>query len=195
LQKEIKALNEQKSKLETSLSTGKGELKTLNDELQKAKALAGLTEVKGPGVMITLTDSKKRPPSSRVYDYDKYLVHDIDLQQVVHELLASGAEAIAIKDQRIVARTAIRCVGPTIQVNSVAISPPYVIVAIGDVGTLTGGLNLPMGVLESIRRYDPGMIKLESKKALAIPAYAGSTDLRYAKPAATPTHKSESGNQ
>lgn len=182
LEKEINDLRESKTKLENALAGRNDEVKTVNDELQKTKMLAGLMEVAGPGIVLTLQDSKKRPPTLRAFEQDKYNIHDVDLQQVVHELVASGAEAIAIKDQRITSRTAIRCVGPTIQVNSVPIAPPYVITAIGDPGTLAGGLNLPFGVLDGMRRYDPAMFSLEQKKRVVIPAYSGSTEMRYAKP-------------
>src|SRR5437016_6394793 len=58
LTQENARLNEQKTKLENSLAQGSGEGKTLNEELQKAKVLAGLTPVKGPGVVLILQDSK-----------------------------------------------------------------------------------------------------------------------------------------
>lgn len=182
LEKEIADLRERATKLENSLAKGNDQLKTLNDELQKDKLLAGLTEVKGPGIDLVLVDSEKRPPSNRAFDADKYIIHDVDLQQVVNELWASGAEAIAISNQRVTSRTSIRCVGPTIQVNGVPVSPPYSIAAIGDPSTLAGALNLPYGVLDGLRRYDPAMFKLEKRQKLVLPAFTGSTETRYARP-------------
>jgi uncharacterized protein YlxW (UPF0749 family) len=67
-------------------------------------------------------------------------------------------------------------------VNNIPLVPPYVINAVGDSGTLYGGLNLPNGVLEGMKRYDPDMAKVEKKKDIMIPAYTGSTEVRYAKP-------------
>lgn len=182
LEKEIADLRESKTKLENSLAEGDSLLKTLNEELQKVKGLAGLTEVKGPGVVLVLQDSKKRPQSSRAFDAPNYIIHDTDLQQAVNELYASGAEAIAVNNQRLIHRSAIRCVGPTIQVNGVPISPPFEIKAIGDPNTLCSGLNLPLGVLDSLRRSDPKMVTLEKKSEIVLPAYTGSTEVKYAKP-------------
>src|SRR5438067_7373537 len=51
LQKEIAKLQDDKTKLETSLAQGDNQAKTLNDELQKTKLMAGLTPVHGPGVI------------------------------------------------------------------------------------------------------------------------------------------------
>jgi uncharacterized protein YlxW (UPF0749 family) len=191
MEKEIASLRDQKTKLESTLAQGTGEAKALNDELQKTKLLAGLTPVRGVGIVLTLQDSKKRPPSDRIAERDKYTIHDLDLQQAVNELGASGAEAIAINGQRVIGRTAIRCVGPTIQVNGVPLSNPFEVSAIGDPDTLASALNLPWGLLDEMRRYDPAMCRITKRgkgHELELPAYTGNTDVRYAKPAGTSGH-------
>ncbi len=179
-EKEIADLREKQTKLENVLAQGSGKLKALNDELQNAKLLSGLIEVQGPGIVLTLQDGK--PRSHRAFDASRFTIHDYDLQMVVNELIASGAEAIAINGQRVVARTAVRCVGPTIMVNSVPVVPPFEIVAIGDPGTMAGGLNLPGGYLDDLRITDPSMFRLEKRADLVVPAYTGSTEVRWAKP-------------
>lgn len=184
--KEIADLRERITEMENTLAEGSNQAKTLNEQLQQVKLLAGLTEVHGPGIVLSLEDSKKQPPTARAFEADKYIIHDVDLQQIVNELGASGAEAIAINDQRVIGRTAIRCVGPTIQVNGVPVTPPFVVKAIGDPSTLAGGLNLPFGVLDGLRRYDPAMFRLEKRAKLVLPAYTGSTEVRYAKPPQEP---------
>jgi uncharacterized protein YlxW (UPF0749 family) len=181
LEKRIADLLEEKTKMEQSLAQGTGQAKTLGEELQKVKLLAGLTAVHGPGVVLMMQDSKKKPPSNRLLESQSFIIHDTDIQQAVHELFASGAEAIAVNNQRVMARTSIRCVGPTLLVNGVAVAPPFVIMAIGDPGTLAGGLNLPLGILDNFRRFDPQMVQLDKKSDLTIPAYTGSTDSRWAR--------------
>ena len=187
---EIADLREKQTKLENVLAQGSGKLKALNDELQRAKLLSGLMEVEGPGIVLVLQDGK--PRSHRAFDASRYTIHDYDLQMVVNELIASGAEAIAINGQRVVARTAIRCIGPTILVNSVPVVPPFEIVAIGDPGTMAGGLNLPGGYLDDLRLTDPSMFRLEKRTDLVIPAYTGSTEVRWARPA--PQKETEQAN-
>lgn len=182
LQDQIAELTKKKNDLLSSIAHGDNQAKTLDEELQKVDVLAGLTPVHGQGIILYLQDSKKTPPSNRLFDADKYIIHDVDLQQVVNELAASGAEAISINGQRIIARTAIRCVGPTIQVNGIPIVPPFEVKAIGDKNTLAGGLNLPLGVLDGLRRCDPDMYKLEEKQDILVPGYTGNTQTRYAKP-------------
>ena len=96
--------------------------------------------------------------------------------------VASGAEAISVSGQRVISRTAIRCVGPAIMVNNVPITSPFEVLAIGDPGTLAGALNLPGGYLDDLRATDPTMFRLERKEDVRIPAYTGSTEIRWAKP-------------
>lgn len=181
--REIDLLRKNNTKYENALGDGSKQLKVLNEDLQKAKILAGLTEVHGPGLQVTLMDSKKQTHSLRSsMEAANALIHDTDVQAVLNELGQSGAEAIAINGQRIITKTSLRCVGPTILINNVPLVPPYVISAIGDPDTLWGGINLPFGVLENLRRVDPDMVKLEKMKDMVIPAFTGSTDVRFAKP-------------
>jgi uncharacterized protein YlxW (UPF0749 family) len=179
---EIKELRLEKTKLENSLATGDGRAKALNDELQKAKLLAGIIEVTGPGILLTLQDSKTGPPSNRQFEQENYIIHDVTLQRGLNELNSAGAEAISINGQRFISRTPIRCVGPTAIVNGVPLASPYEIRVIGDPKTLESALNLRGGYADWIRSYDPSMIKIERKNSLIIQAYSGSTDFRYAKP-------------
>ncbi len=179
---EIRKLRDRTTEYENEMASASEKARLLNESLQEAKFLAGLTEVRGPGVEVILQDSKKRPPANSPIDIENYIIHDSDLQRVVNELHAAGAEAVAINGQRIIANTAIRCVGPTVQVNGIALSSPYVIRAIGDPDTLVSALNLPQGVLSDIQAIDPNMVKVVKKNDIVIPAYTGSLVFRYAKP-------------
>jgi uncharacterized protein YlxW (UPF0749 family) len=194
--KEIEALREQNTQLQNTLAQGDGQAKMLNNDLQKMKQLAGLTEVVGRGIILTLADSKTGPPSNRMFEKDNYIIHDWTIQRALNEMNASGAEAISINGQRITNRTAIRCVGPTAMINNVPLASPFEIKAIGDPNTLAGGLNIPEGFMDSLRSYDPAMAKLEKKDRIVVPAYTGSTELRYATPVTgdkTPADKEKTG--
>jgi len=155
-------------------------------QLAEARFLAGLTKVRGPGIVITLRDSTKRPPPNLPNTLNNdltsmYIIHDLALQRVLNELSAGGAEALAINDQRIVATTSVRCVGPAIQVNGVPLAPPYVIRAIGDPQNLGSTLKLPGGIGEMLRSTDPTMMTVAEQSKIELPAYAGAQS-HYAKP-------------
>jgi uncharacterized protein YlxW (UPF0749 family) len=67
-------------------------------------------------------------------------VRDRDLRPLVDGLWNAGAEAIAINGQRLTARSPIRNSGVAIHVNFRPLSPPYVILAIGDRASLQADL-------------------------------------------------------
>ena len=72
------------------------------------------------------------------------LVHDLDIQALVDDLLEAGAEAIAINGQRIIPHlTEIICNGPTIRVNEELYSQPFIIEAIGNRKHLEAAVNAP----------------------------------------------------
>lgn len=91
---------------------------------------AAVSKVSGPGVKITVDDSKASSEEGRLTD--------TDLRRVVNGLWGSGAEAIAINDRRLSSKTAIRTAGSAITVNYASISAPYVIKVIGPAQTLPG---------------------------------------------------------
>jgi uncharacterized protein YlxW (UPF0749 family) len=81
--------------------------------------------------------------------------------------------------------SAIRCVGPTILINTRRISPPYHVRAIGDSDTLFGGLKMRGGFLDamSVSREHGVSISITKEKELELPAFHGPTVFRYATPA------------
>ena len=148
-------------------------------EQDRLKTLAGLTAVKGPGVRVTLDDSKQVGKIGE--NANLYIIHDEDVLKVINELKASGAEAISVNDQRLIASSEIRCVGPTLLVNDVRYSPPYVISAIGDAKTLEAALKLRGGVMETLKFYGI-QIQVQQEQEISIPGYNGNFHYNLAKP-------------
>ena len=176
LAQEVAKLRQDKTNLENAMSNQNASTKTLNQNLQEAQLFAGLTPVQGPGVIVTLRDSKK-PPTEYIQDY---IIHDGDVLRVVNELNNAGAEAVDVNGNRVVGRTNIRCVGSTIMVNYQVVASPIVIRAIGNPKTLTGAMNLPGGVLQELKQIDPSMVQMETAQSMIINAYTGSTADRFA---------------
>jgi uncharacterized protein YlxW (UPF0749 family) len=58
-------------------------------------------------------------------------VRDRDMQRVVNGLWESGAEAVAINDQRLTSTSAIRAAGDAILVDNKPLAPPYTLRAVG----------------------------------------------------------------
>ena len=103
------------------------------EKLQENNILLGMTDVQGPGVIITLKDSEVATSKNIgiAEDIKNYLVHDSNLREIVRNLKSSGAEAISINEQRVVSSTAIVCSGNVIRVNDEKVGSPFTIKAIG----------------------------------------------------------------
>ena len=107
------------------------ELTDLENSIKEGKKAAGLSEVTGAGLVITLDDNKKISANSYIGDPNDLLVHYNDVIRTVNELKNAGAQAISVNDQRIITTTAINCDGTVIKVNGEKIGTPIVIKAIG----------------------------------------------------------------
>ena len=152
-------------------------LKEKEQEITKGNKIIGLTEVTGPGVIVTLSDSTKDASTS--LDPSSLLVHDLDVLSVINELKNAGAEAISINDQRIIPTTGIICGGNIIDINGEKVGAPFEIKAIGLPEQLAA-LDRPGGYLELLRSYSVGA-KLEKSNNITIPKYTGTITYQYAK--------------
>lgn len=173
-EKERDALAKEVHQLRQSTTLGVG-----TEELQAVKMAAGLLAVQGPGVIVTIDDSKR--PSKPGENANLYIIHDDDILKVINELSASGAEAISINEQRLVATSEIRCAGPTLSVNNVRYSPPYEIRAVGDPKTLENALKMRGGVIETLQFWGI-QITIKKQESIVIPAYKGAFRFEYGQP-------------
>jgi uncharacterized protein YlxW (UPF0749 family) len=180
---DLKEARERLASLEKTMSEGQNVQRTIKEEVERARMEAGLLPLKGQGIEVRMVDSTRRPAPDE--DPYFYIVHDVDLQALVNELWASGAEAVCVNDQRVVARTSIRCVGPTILVNAVRLAPPYEIKAIGPSEELETALRMPGGFLASMDMFRNmgGDVRITRSDEVEIPAFNGSMLYRFAKPA------------
>lgn len=177
---EIQMVRGTLAEYEKAISEGRGEAKVVNSELQKYKVLTGLTELEGPGIVLTLNDSTLRAVTNDPDEIEGLILHDYDLQRVVNELRGAGAEAISINGQRLVERSAIRCVGPVTQVNNTPIGAPFVIRAIGDPQVLRSGLTIRGGIIDWLKNLS-FQIELKELPKVRVPAYTGPVELKRAR--------------
>ncbi|MEG0873135.1 MAG: DUF881 domain-containing protein [Clostridia bacterium] len=161
---------------QTNASTNNGLISSMKTQLDSVSAMAGTTNLKGEGIMLTLTDgSKVTNPSQRADS----LVHDSDVLTVVNELKAAGAEAISVNGQRIVATSAIRCVGPVIQVNYQKVAAPFEIKAIGNSQYLESAMNIKNGVVDMLKELGVGVV-VTRQNNVEIPKYEGTMSFKNA---------------
>jgi len=165
---------EDKVKLEEyklSLGTDVEAKELLEKELKQTNMLLGLTEVKGKGIKVILSDNEEE-------DIEAY-----DLLELVNELRLAGAEAISINGERIIAMSEIVDINYSfIVVNGNRISSPYVVKAIGDQTYLESGLTAKeYGYMDNIIKGNGKTATLERVDSLVIPKYIGELKMEYAK--------------
>ena len=152
------------------------ELEEAKNQINEGNKIIGLTEVTGPGVVITVADSDIDP--NTVIDSSKLLVHDSDILKIVNELKNAGAEAISVNGQRVILTTSIICGGNIINVNGEKIGSPFEIKAIGSPEALAN-LSRTGGWLSILR--DRGIKVSDPKKTnnITIPKYSGVLNFKY----------------
>lgn len=133
----------------------------------------------GPGIEVEIADSTK--PLTKGENPNIAIVHNEDLLKIVNELRASGAEALAVNDQRLVETSEVSCAGPTILVNKTRLAPPFVIRAIGEPDTMMAALQLRGGVVEYLQFYGI-QVTISKKPDIQVPMYVGGSSYQYARP-------------
>jgi uncharacterized protein YlxW (UPF0749 family) len=157
-------------------------LARVNEELAATRLAGGLSAVTGPGVVIEIADSRRVLPVGE--NPANYIVLADDLRDLVAALWHSGAEAVAINGERLVATTSIYGVGSSVLVNTAFLSPPFRIEAIGP-GDLGEGFRTDAAYLgrvaQRIEAFDLEFA-MESSPELRLEPFIGSTRLRWAVP-------------
>ncbi len=158
----------------TAINEDRETSEILDQELEQAKTLLGLTDVTGKGVVITLTDT----------DEALYTYTADDLLLLINELRYAGAEAISINDNRVINLTDIAMISDNLIVmngGNTRISSPYVVKAIGDQTYLMSTLSMKnSGYIDQMEAN--GMkIEVEQKNNIEIKAYTGEIESNYIK--------------
>jgi len=175
-----------------NLESAENELKSLRQEaarnnpeaIEKEKqlinnnVLLGLTDVNGPGVVITLSDNEN--VSSQTIgltdDIRDYLVHDANLREIIRTLKNSDAEAISVNNERLIFNTSVTCSGNIIRVNGVKVGSPFEIKAIGSPEFLYGNLQ------QAVNRLNNSgiIVNIEKRDNINVSKYSGTIKQDYA---------------
>jgi uncharacterized protein YlxW (UPF0749 family) len=155
---------------------------------RRADALApqaGLTPLRGPGLVVTLNDAQRDAQGRFPRDAspDDLVVHQQDIEAVLNALWSAGAEGIQMQDQRIIGTSAPRCVGNTLLLNGRTYSPPYVITAIGDATAMQQALaSAPMVTLYKQYAVRFGLGYTEDRRDVELVGYTQPVRLQFAQP-------------
>lgn len=131
------------SSMGAELSGDNASLQAIMDEKSKAEVFAGLTDVSGKGIQVTIDPGTGNSVNSKT------------LLLLVNELRSAGALAISVNDERIVAMTEMRDTGTTdlqivINGNSYPASSQFVIKALYNEEDINRGLKLVGSLIEQL---------------------------------------------
>lgn len=167
INKKIEETDSKIAEYDEAIATDKEASEILANELEQQNNLLGKNDVKGNGVVITLTDTRAQKITAE------------DLRQLVNQLKEAGAEAISINDQRIILTTSVECDGNVIKVNGVKIGAPFEIKAIGFPEYLSGAMNRQGGYLMNLKEYWGIETSVTKSSDITIPKYTGVIKYNY----------------
>ena len=180
LRQEVARLRAEVDAERAANATRSGGTKQQAELVSDTSTTAGLVAVTGPGLEVTLVDSKlDAPPSGG--NVNDLVIHSQDVQAVVNALWRAGAEAISINGQRLVSTSAVLCVGNTLLLNGTVHSPPYVVSAVGASRDRFDADRLVRRLRQDATTFGLGFT-VERKTKLELPAYRGSTKFTFARP-------------
>ena len=139
LRSEIGTLGNQLDELRANRASGATSVEQITSDLGRIRAWAGLDPVSGRGVTITIGGK-----------IDASAIEDL-----LNELHNAGADAIAIEDVRVVARTTVTGPPGSIDVDGYVVGDPFRIRAIGRPETLVGSLTRAGGIIAQLAATDP----------------------------------------
>jgi uncharacterized protein YlxW (UPF0749 family) len=177
LRRQIQALTDQAASRNTEVAAASA-------RAQQGITSAGLTGISGPGLSVTLDDAPPQAggglPSGATGD--DLVIHQSDVQGVVNALWAAGADGVAIMGQRLIATSAVICVGNTLLLQGRTYSPPFIVTAVGSAAQMRQQLAASTEVQllkEAVNDY--GLTyDVSDERQVALPAYDGPLEMRYA---------------
>lgn len=175
LQDEITELRDRVNEFRLSSTDGTRASDLLRKQLADYEAILGFAPVKGPGLTIILRHSPVgRLPGT---DPSDYLANYEDVNGLVSELWAAGAEAVAIggtgsPPQRFVIATTVLPAADGVLVNGRPVKAPFRILVIGNPKELRAAVRMPEGIVSARGLDTLKMIEIKESEHLVLPAFS-----------------------
>ena len=183
-QEQLRDLQAQVENLTDQAAGRNGAVAAARQAGEQGAVSAALVPLTGPGVRITLDDAPQSADGSRPNGAtaDDLVIHQSDVQAVVNAIWAAGADGVAIMDRRLIATSAVRCVGNTLLLQGRPYSPPFVVTAIVDAeATRTQLANSPQVQVFQQAVADFGLtFTVEEISEVRLPEYDGSLEMQFA---------------
>jgi uncharacterized protein YlxW (UPF0749 family) len=147
-------IREQLREYEVSGPQGQSALQVSREDLRRITAFGGLAAVDGQGIVMEVDG-----------DLDAIALNDL-----INELRNAGAEAIAVDDVRITARS-VATQGPrSLQIDGVDVGRDFTLRAIGSPDGLLGAMERPGGIISQLKLFISATILIRQTEEVALPA-------------------------
>ncbi|MGZ8528785.1 MAG: DUF881 domain-containing protein [Candidatus Limnocylindrales bacterium] len=154
LRVEIATTERELADLQGARSRGESSVDQLRLDLARVRAWTGLDPVTGTGIRITIAGP----------------IAGDGVQDLLNELHNAGAEALAVKDVRVVQGTVVAGPAGSLSVENTALVDPFEITALGNPATLTGSLTRAGGIVAQLAAtYPAAQITVVPVDVLEIP--------------------------
>ncbi|MDP9468416.1 MAG: DUF881 domain-containing protein [Chloroflexota bacterium] len=147
-------IREQLREYEVSGPQGDSALQVSREDLRRITAFGGLAAVEGQGIVMEVDG-----------DLDAIALNDL-----LNELRNAGAEALAVDDVRINARS-VAVQGPrSLEIDGVDVGRRFTLRAIGSPDGLLGALERPGGIISQLKLFISATIVIRQIEAVSLPA-------------------------
>ncbi|MFG3132049.1 DUF881 domain-containing protein [Streptomyces tendae] len=167
LEDEKQGLEKQRDELENSSDQAEEARKQTLEKERQLGILAGTVAAQGPGITVTIEDTKGTVEADMLLD-------------AIQELRAAGAEAIQVNGARVVAGTYLADADNSVSVDGNKINAPYRFQVIGKPQDLEPALNIPGGVVQTLEK-EQATVTVERSSKIVVDALRAAERPDYAR--------------
>ncbi|WP_081237185.1 DUF881 domain-containing protein [Streptomyces viridosporus] len=167
LEDEKQGLEKQRDELENSSDQAEEARRQTLEKERQLGVLAGTVAAQGPGITMTIEDTKGTVEADMLLD-------------AIQELRAAGAEAIQVNGVRVVAGTYLTDSGNGVGVDGNKITAPYRFKVIGKPQDLEPALNIPGGVVQTLEK-EQATVTVERSTKIVVDALRAAKRPDYAR--------------
>jgi uncharacterized protein YlxW (UPF0749 family) len=173
LRNEISDLEDTKRQLDSGTQGQEAALEDARKRADELGILAGTLPAEGPGLQLDFVAGGEPVRAETLLD-------------AVEELRGAGAEAMQIGSSsggvvRIVASTYFVDAGDDLRVDGTVLAAPYRVTVIGDPQTMLTALNIPGGVVDTVRQHG-GTVSVNQADPVRVTALHAPVSLKHARP-------------
>ena len=138
---------------------GESDLSRLSEQARTVEVLwlvTGLQPAYGRGIRLVISD-------------ERGVLEPADLEQLVNELKASGAEAVMVNGRRLEARSSLGQEDDGIVLSGERLVSPYVVQAVGPPSDLESAMEMAGGVVPALQTRSGVSVEIEEQSRIEVP--------------------------